>query len=113
MVKSTRLTRAVALTAAVLTAVAGCSSGASSDAGGTTTVNWWTWSPDQAIAYQQCVPAFEKANPDIKVKITNYNVSDYFTKLTSGFVSGDAPDAFMNSVTFLQSYAGQGQLLAL
>ncbi|HZX01462.1 sugar ABC transporter substrate-binding protein [Kribbella sp.] len=111
--KTTRLTRAVALTAAALAAVAGCSSGGSSAAGGTTTVNWWTWSPDQAIAYQQCVPAFEKAHPDIKVKISNYNVSDYFTKLTSGFVSGDAPDAFMNSVTFLQSYAGQGQLLAI
>jgi multiple sugar transport system substrate-binding protein len=113
-VKTSRLSRAVALTAAVLVAVAGCSNGGDSgDAGGTTTVNWWTWSPDQAIAYQQCIPAFEKANPNIKVKITNYNVSDYFTKLTSGFVSGDAPDAFMNSVTFLQSYAGQGQLLAL
>lgn len=111
--KTSRLTKAVALTAAVLTAVAGCSDGGSGDAGGTTTVNWWTWSPDQAIAYQQCIPAFEKANPDIKVKITNYNVSDYFTKLTAGFVSGDAPDGFMNSVTFLQSYAGQGQLLAL
>ncbi|MFD3401355.1 ABC transporter substrate-binding protein [Kribbella sp. NPDC058693] len=112
--KTSRLTKVITLTAAVLTAVAGCSNGGDSgDASGSTTVNWWTWSPDQAIAYQQCVPAFEKANPDIKVKITNYNVSDYFTKLTSGFVSGDAPDAFMNSVTFLQSYAGQGQLLAL
>ncbi|MEV0803226.1 sugar ABC transporter substrate-binding protein [Kribbella sp. NPDC050281] len=111
--KRTRLTRAAAMAAAVLATLAGCSSGGSGDSGEATTVNWWTWSPDQAIAYQQCIPAFEKANPDIKVKITNYNVSDYFTKLTAGFVSGDAPDGFMNSVTFLQSYAGQGQLLAL
>jgi multiple sugar transport system substrate-binding protein len=111
-VKKTRLARAVAV-AAALTTLAGCSGGGSADSGQATTVNWWTWSPDQAIAYEQCIPAFEKANPTIKVKITNYNVSDYFTKLTSGFVSGDAPDAFMNSVTYLQSYAGQGQLLAL
>jgi multiple sugar transport system substrate-binding protein len=111
-VKTTRLARAVAV-AAALTTLAGCSGGGSADSGQATTVNWWTWSPDQAIAYEQCIPAFEKANPTIKVKITNYNVSDYFTKLTSGFVSGDAPDAFMNSVTYLQSYAGQGQLLAL
>ncbi|HEY0617211.1 MAG TPA: sugar ABC transporter substrate-binding protein [Kribbella sp.] len=110
--KTTRLARAVAV-AAALTTLAGCSGGGSADSGQATTVNWWTWSPDQAIAYEQCIPAFEKANPTIKVKITNYNVSDYFTKLTSGFVSGDAPDAFMNSVTYLQSYAGQGQLLAL
>jgi ABC-type glycerol-3-phosphate transport system substrate-binding protein len=113
-VNRTRLVRVAALAAAALTTLAGCSGGDNSGAStGTTTVNWWTWSPDQAIAYQQCIPAFEKANPAIKVKITNYNVSDYFTKLTSGFVSGDAPDAFMNSVTYLQSYAGQGQLLPL
>lgn len=110
----TRLVRSAAAVAAALTVLAGCSGGGGSgDSGETTTVNWWTWSPDQAIAYEQCIPAFEKANPTIKVKITNYNVSDYFTKLTSGFVSGDAPDGFMNSVTYLQSYAGQGQLLPL
>src|SRR5882757_5790073 len=89
---------------AILTAVAGCG-GASGDSGQNVTVNWWTWDPNQAVAYEQCLPAFEKANPDIKVKISQYQVSDYFTKLTAGFVSGDAPDAFMNSVTYLQSYA--------
>ena len=78
-----------------------------------TTVNWWTWSPDQAAAYSECIPAFEKANPDIKVKITNFKVNDYFTKLTAGFVAGDAPDAFQNSVTYFQSYASQGQILAI
>jgi ABC-type glycerol-3-phosphate transport system substrate-binding protein len=101
----------IAVGAAVLMALAGCTGGGGS--GDKTTVNWWTWDPNQAAAYQQCIPAFEKANPDITVKISQYQVSDYFTKLTAGFVSGDAPDAFMNSVTFLQSYASQGQLLAL
>jgi multiple sugar transport system substrate-binding protein len=94
--------------------LAACSpGGASGGSAGKVTVNWWTWDPNQAAAYQQCIPAFEKANPDITVKVSQYNVSDYFTKLTSGFVSGDAPDAFMNSVTYLQSYASQGQLLPL
>jgi ABC-type glycerol-3-phosphate transport system substrate-binding protein len=102
----------VAVCAVALAALAGCGAG-SSDNSGTVTVNWWTWSPDQAAAYEQCFPAFEQANPNIKVKISNYNVSDYFTKLTAGFVSGDAPDAFMNSVTYLQSYASQGQLMPL
>jgi ABC-type glycerol-3-phosphate transport system substrate-binding protein len=100
--------------AAALTALAGCGSGGSSnDSGQNVTVNWWTWDPNQAAAYEQCLPGFEKINPNIKVKISQYNVSDYFTKLTSGFVSGDAPDAFMNSVTYLQSYASQGQLAPL
>jgi ABC-type glycerol-3-phosphate transport system substrate-binding protein len=101
----------IAVGAAMLMALAGCTgSGGSSEKA---TVNWWTWDPNQAAAYETCIPAFEKANPNITVKISQYQVSDYFTKLTAGFVSGDAPDAFMNSVTYLQSYASQGQLLAL
>jgi multiple sugar transport system substrate-binding protein len=98
----------------MLATSAGCASGGSSgDSGQQATVNWWTWDPNQAAAYEQCIPAFEKANPDIKVKVSQYNVSDYFTKLTAGFVAGDAPDAFMNSVTYLQAYASQGQLMPL
>ena len=111
-----RITRiaSIAVCAAMVAATAACGGDDSSDSnGGAVTVNWWTWDPNQAAAYEQCFPAFEKANPDIKVKISQYNVSDYFTKLTSGFLSGDAPDAFMNSVTFLDSYASQGQLMPL
>lgn len=81
--------------------------------GGDVTLNWWTWDPVQADAYSQCIPDFEAANPGVKVKITNYNVGDYFTKLTTGFVAGDAPDGFMISPTFLDSYASQNQLMAL
>ena len=96
---------------ATLAVVTACSGGTASS--GPVTINWWTWDPNQAAAYEQCIPAFEKANPDITVKVSQFNVQDYFTKLTAGFVSGDAPDAFMNSVTYLDSYASQGQLLAL
>ncbi|MGW0631462.1 ABC transporter substrate-binding protein [Streptomyces sp. NPDC002758] len=102
----------VAACAAVLATLAGCGAG-SSESSGAVTVNWWSWSPEQAAAYEQCLPGFEKANPNIKVKISQYQVDAYFTKLTSGFVAGDAPDAFMNSVTYLDSYASQGQLMPL
>jgi multiple sugar transport system substrate-binding protein len=110
-----RFTRiaSVAACATALAVTAACGGADSGDANGTVTVAWWTWDPNQAAAYEQCFPAFEKANPNIKVKISQYKVSDYFTKLTAGFVSGDAPDAFMNSVTFLESYASQGQLMPL
>jgi ABC-type glycerol-3-phosphate transport system substrate-binding protein len=101
---------------ALLAAVAGCSSGGSSGGSGGSgpvTVNWWTWDPNQALAYEQCIPGFEKANPGIKVEVSQYNVAQYFTKLTASFVAGNAPDAFMNSVTYLQSYASQNQLMPL
>ncbi|MET7991215.1 sugar ABC transporter substrate-binding protein [Amycolatopsis sp. NPDC005232] len=98
--------------AAVLGAVlAGCGGG-SADAGGNT-VNWWTWDDHQAAAYQVCADAFQKANPGTTVKISQYTVADYFTKLTAGFVAGTAPDAFQDSVQFLQAYASQHQLLPL
>ncbi|HZX02872.1 extracellular solute-binding protein, partial [Kribbella sp.] len=105
--KITRLVPAVVL-AALTASLAACGGGASSSSSGT--VNWWTWDDTQAAAYRQCVPAFEKANPGLKVTISQYNSNDYFTKLTTGFVGGTAPDGFMNSVQYLPSYAGQSQL---
>lgn len=101
------------LAAAGLAAVglAACSSdNASSEK---VTVNWWTWDDHQAANYKLCIPGFEKENPNINVKISQYNVNDYFTKLTAGFVSGTAPDAFQNSVPLLGQYAGQKQIMPL
>lgn len=95
--------------AAVLSACSGGSGGGS----GSKTVNWWTWDDKQAAAYQVCAKDFEKANPGVTVKITQYDVTDYFTKLTAGFVAGNAPDAFQNSVQYFQAYASQHQLLPM
>ncbi|MBV2355404.1 sugar ABC transporter substrate-binding protein [Streptomyces sp. J2-1] len=109
-----RVRRAAALLASLeLTAVlGGCASGDGAGSG-RTTINWWTWDDKQAVAYQSCADAFEKAHPGIHVRITQYNSADYFTKLLSGFVSDTAPDAFMNSVQYLQQYASLKQLMPL
>jgi multiple sugar transport system substrate-binding protein len=48
----------------------------------------------QLPAYQAAAAAFEKANPDIKIKITQTSWGDYWTTLSTGFVSGTAPDVF-------------------
>ena len=101
-----RTLAALATAVATVVLTAACSSGGGGGGGGSaggSTINWWTWDPNQALAYEQCIPAFEKANPGIKVDISQYNVAQYFTKLTASFVAGNAPDAFMNSVTYLQS----------
>ena len=105
-------TAAVAL--GVLAVTAACSSGGGgSGSSGSKLINWWTWDPNQAQAYQQCAKAFEKANPGVTVKITQYDVTDYFTKLTAAFVAGNAPDAFQNSVQYFQAFASQHQLMPL
>jgi ABC-type glycerol-3-phosphate transport system substrate-binding protein len=106
-----RLLAATAISAAAVLLAAGCSSGGGSSASGT--INWWTWDPNQEQAYQVCATAFEKANPGVTVKISQYDVGDYFTKLTADMVAGDAPDAFQDSVQYFQGFASQGQLLAL
>ncbi|HEX3788025.1 MAG TPA: sugar ABC transporter substrate-binding protein [Pseudonocardiaceae bacterium] len=102
---------AIAVAAVTMLVAAGCSGG--SGASGSNTVNWWTWDPTQAAAYKLCADAFEKANPGVTVKISQYDVADYFTKLTAAFVAGNAPDAFQNSVQYFQAYASQGQLMPL
>ncbi|WP_236655215.1 ABC transporter substrate-binding protein [Streptacidiphilus carbonis] len=103
---------AMGATLALAAVVSGCSSGSTS-ASGSKTVNWWTWDDKQAAAYQVCATDFEAANPGVTVKISQYDVADYFTKLTAGFVAGNAPDAFQNSVQFFQAYASQHQLLPM
>jgi len=108
--KSHTLATLAAAAATVLLAGA-CSAGSGSS--GSTELNWWTWDPNQAAAYQTCATAFEKANPGVTVKISQYDVSDYFTKLTADMVAGDAPDAFQDSVQYFQGFANQNQLLDL
>lgn len=103
--------RLLAMSAAAVAALALVSCSSSDDAAGT--IDWWTWDDKQAAAYQSCADAFHKANPDLTVKISQFAVEDYFTKLTAGFVAGDAPDAFQNSVQFFQAYTSQHQLLAM
>ena len=103
---------ALAVAVALTAVVSGCA-GSGASASGSKTVNWWTWDDKQAAAYQSCATAFEKANPGVTIKISQYDVADYFTKLTAGFVAGNAPDAFQNSVQFFQAYASQHQLLPL
>lgn len=105
---------ALTVTAALAFSLAACGSDSgSTDADGNTTIAWWTWDDKQAASYQKCVPGFEAAHPGVKVKVSQYGWNDYWTKLTAGFVSGEAPDTFMDHVNNYPGYADQNQLLAL
>ncbi|QIZ00461.2 extracellular solute-binding protein [Streptomyces sp. S1D4-11] len=110
-----RVRKAVALGATLTLAavVSACSSNSGSGSG-SSTLNWWTWDDKQATAYEVCAKDFEKANPGVTVKISQYGVTDYFTKLTAWLRGlSKAPDAFQNSVQFFPQYADQHQLLPL
>src|SRR5262245_46192665 len=104
----TRTLATFAAAAATVLLAGACSAGSGGSSGGSV-INWWTWDPNQAAAYQTCATAFEKANPGTTVKISQYDVSDYFTKITADMVAGDAPDAFQDSVQYFPGYANQNQ----
>lgn len=65
------------------------------------TVQYWMWDGQQAPVYRQCADVFEAQNPDIRIEITQNGWDQYWTALTTGLISGDAPDVFVNHVTRL------------
>jgi len=56
-----------------------------------TTVNWWSWNPDEARA-QQYIDAFEASHPDIKIEYRKFEYTDYLQTLRLDLVSGGGPD---------------------
>ncbi|MFF3818126.1 ABC transporter substrate-binding protein [Streptomyces bluensis] len=83
--------------ALTLSLVTGCAQG---DSTGTSsnTVAYWLWDANQLPAYQACAKGFEQENPGLKVKITQLGWSDYWTKLTAGFIAGTQPDVFTDHI---------------
>jgi multiple sugar transport system substrate-binding protein len=82
--------------------------GASMASAGDVTLNYWMWDANQAPVYQQCAAKFEAANPGIKIKITQDSWDNYWTTLTTGFVSGNAPDVFVNHLSRFPEFLENG-----
>ncbi len=78
-----------------------------------TEINYWLWDELQKPAYQECAAAFEAQHPDIKVKISQSGWNDYWTGLTTGFVSGTAPDVFTDHVSRFPEFAANGIVVDL
>ena len=104
---------AVAAAALALTSCSGGGGGGSSAGGGSGTINYWLWDANQLPAYQQCADAFQKANPDMKVNITQFGWDDYWTKLTNGMAAGNAPDVFTDHLSKYPEFVKTKQLLPL
>ncbi|WP_048555810.1 ABC transporter substrate-binding protein, partial [Nostocoides japonicum] len=91
---------ALAATAAVVAATGLAACGSSDDAGGGNgVISYWLWDASQQPGYQKCADAFHQQNPKLTVKITQYGWGDYWSKLTSGFIAGTAPDVFTDHVS--------------
>lgn len=100
----------LALTGALALSLAtGCAQGGAAGSGGNT-VTYWLWDANQLPAYQRCADEFERQNPDLQVRISQYGWNDYWRKLTAGFVAGAGPDVFTDHLTQYPGFAQRGLL---
>ncbi|GAB3123263.1 ABC transporter substrate-binding protein [Glaciibacter psychrotolerans] len=109
--KHTR-TIAVALLACSAVALTGCSAVGSEAASDDVTLTYSLWDPNQLPAYQECATDFT-AKTGIKVEITQQGWDDYWKTITTGIVSGTAPDVITDHVAYYPELADNNQLLDL
>lgn len=76
-------------------------------------IDYWLWDSAQQPGYQKCADAFQKQNPELKVKITQLGWDDYWSKLTAGFIADQAPDVFTNHLGKYAQFVDLGVLLPL
>ena len=62
-------------------------------------VRYMLWDSIQLPAYRQCAADFTHQNPGITIKIMQAGWFDYWTALSTGFISGVAPDVFVNHLS--------------
>jgi len=77
------------------------------------TIKYELWDTNQLPPYQQCAADFMKANPNITIDIEQLGWSDYWTGLSTGFVSGDAPDVFTDHLAKYPEFVSLNQLVDL
>ena len=76
-------------------------------------LTYWLWDSNQLPMYQACADAFTKANPTIKVELQQKGWDDYWTGITTGFVSGTAPDVFTDHLAKYPEFATNNQIVDL
>ncbi|HEV3208881.1 MAG TPA: extracellular solute-binding protein [Chthoniobacterales bacterium] len=71
------------------------------------------WDQNQPPAYRACADAFEKQNPDIRIKITQTGWFDYWNALSAAFVLGTAPDVITDHLARYPEFVQNNLLVDL
>ncbi|MBC8509406.1 MAG: sugar ABC transporter substrate-binding protein [Chloroflexi bacterium] len=74
-------------------------------------IRYALWAGSQQPAYEQCAAEFTKANPNITVVFEQAGWGEYWDGITTGLVSGTAPDVFTNHLNYYPQLMSKGQLL--
>ncbi|MCO6006920.1 sugar ABC transporter substrate-binding protein [Actinoallomurus purpureus] len=110
---STRFRWAAALLgAALLTPLAACG-GSGAGPGDKVTLTYRLWDDQQKVGYEKVMAAFEKANPNIHVKIELLPYDQYWIKMTADAVAGTAPDVFWMQTNQFPEFVTKGVLADL
>ena len=79
-----------------------------------TTINFWTWRPEDVDSYNKLIAVFEKANPDIQVVQTAQKNTEYNTILSAALSGGSGPDVFQSrAYGGLETFAQSGYMESL
>ena len=76
-----------------------------------TQIDYWLWDANQQPAYQECAELFMEQNSDIQINITQQGWGDYWGGITTGMVSGTAPDVFTNHLARYPEFAANEQIV--
>lgn len=116
------------LTSAAVLSLAACGSSSSSSSGSTeesssdvTEITWWAFpvftqeNADDGVGTYEAsiIEAFEKANPDIKVKLETIDFTSGPEKITTAIEAGTAPDVLFDAPGRIIAYGKNGKLADL
>lgn len=88
--------------------------GAAESGDGPVEITFTVWDYETTDYWKVLVEAFEKENPDIKVKVTDIGSTDYDTKIPVLLSSGDTSDVItIKSMDIYTSLVGKNQLMPL
>lgn len=77
----------------------------------TVTIRYVLWDTNQLPPYEECAAVFMEQNPNIVVAIEQLGWDDYWTAISTGFISGDAPDVFTNHLAKYPEFVALEQLV--
>lgn len=75
------------------------------------TLRYMLWDTNQLPPYEACAAAFMEQNPNITITIEQLGWGDYWTAISTGFISGTAPDVFTNHLAKYPEFVELQQLI--
>jgi multiple sugar transport system substrate-binding protein len=86
---------------------------AASAAAATGSIKYVMWDANQLPGYKACADAFQAKSPGTTINVESLGWDDYWTGITTGLVSGTAPDVFTDHLNKYPEYALKDQLTDL